>query len=565
MAVVATIIAATLIAAGITGLYLEMLDKFDENSVNIFWDMDGTLARFYAHNACLELMHEEGFFGALAEYETAVKAVDILAKKMGVNVALLSACIDTPYCRQEKEAWCIEHFASTIPVILCKTRVSKAEMVEKILGRKLTKKDILIDDYSANLVDWEEHGGTAIKFRNEINGIGTNGTNFRGPQVFYTWEAKEIVSEILKVAGIPYAKEDLVPMRDRLMQKIEDFLRSKPGMVKEDGVWYEEIYANYDDKISEQTLRTMFQSGDPGFAFYELMDEWYGDEQHRMHYALADELREYLTEFGGRFSGDTEEFLDPEVEDVFQEIVNEYDWDVRLPYDHYLDQPVYANIFVDAGDRNRDFVDNVELYRNLNQPETISDNSGLLLLGKLCGYSKADMIAGMKHCDAIREAQSRLEASLAMARVDATPEAVQIIDGLCNKWQNDLSPDISGFIGTVYQELENLSGDISVVTFLVKTSLRNLIALHENVQAFTAREKAVVIEQGAFCGLYDPWNGGGSVFEIRTDCDIKLPLSNIFSVAPDGTVGNYSVEETYGMCKSAWKEKLLGIVAADEK
>lgn len=45
----------------------------------------------------------------------------------------------------------------------------KPKIAEKILGRKLTKKDILIDDYNPNLIEFQKAGGTAVKYLNGLN------------------------------------------------------------------------------------------------------------------------------------------------------------------------------------------------------------------------------------------------------------------------------------------------------------------------------------------------------------------------------------------------------------
>ena len=48
----------------------------------------------------------------------------------------------------------------------------KRNVITKIKGFKLTKADILIDDYNNNLFAWLAAGGTAIKYLNGINSKG---------------------------------------------------------------------------------------------------------------------------------------------------------------------------------------------------------------------------------------------------------------------------------------------------------------------------------------------------------------------------------------------------------
>ena len=57
--------------------------------------------------------------------------------------------------------------------------------------------------------------------------------------------------------------------------------------------------------------------------------------------------------------------------------------------------------------------------------------------------------------------------------------------------------------------------------------------------------------------MYDLWNGGGSVFEIQLEKDVRLPIKFIRSALPDGEDGNYSVESVYGMCCSVWRPDMV--------
>ena len=47
--------------------------------------------------------------------------------------------------------------------------LTKSQTAEKALGRRLTPKDVLYDDFNPNLEEWQEAGGTPIKVLNGIN------------------------------------------------------------------------------------------------------------------------------------------------------------------------------------------------------------------------------------------------------------------------------------------------------------------------------------------------------------------------------------------------------------
>lgn len=144
----------------------------------IFIDMDGTVADFYQESDCLERMTEEGFFRnlrpmAFAQDLQGMANVGLVDAK---DMYILSACVDTTYCRDEKREWIAEYlpFIKEENILLMNVGENKAEYVEYMLGRDLTKEDILFDDYTKNLNEWEWAGGLGVKALNGINGKSGN-------------------------------------------------------------------------------------------------------------------------------------------------------------------------------------------------------------------------------------------------------------------------------------------------------------------------------------------------------------------------------------------------------
>lgn len=139
--------------------------------MKIFVDMDGTIARFYEADDCLEKMYEEGFFSGLRAYAKGVHFVKKLIL-LGYDVYILSACINTQ-CEKEKHIWLNKY----LPEIDYKHRIflpcglNKAQYIINH-GYNDARVNVLIDDYSRNLDEWNEafgKHGIAIKAINEIN------------------------------------------------------------------------------------------------------------------------------------------------------------------------------------------------------------------------------------------------------------------------------------------------------------------------------------------------------------------------------------------------------------
>jgi len=140
-----------------------MIKKF-----NLYYDMDNTLALFSEsrqhEKLVLEQMYEEGFFASLPPIDDCKSALKFINDAIGdsVEIFILSACIDSPFCKEEKRTWLDEHlpFIKKENIIFTKVGENKTDYI-----RTLPSESILVDDYHKNLVQWEEWGGIAIKKR----------------------------------------------------------------------------------------------------------------------------------------------------------------------------------------------------------------------------------------------------------------------------------------------------------------------------------------------------------------------------------------------------------------
>lgn len=140
----------------------------------LFFDMDGTLARFYEKPNYLEKMYEKGFFFELKPYKW-VQELNKDANRIDwESIYIISACVDTPNCRIEKLAWLRTYLPHLCPenILLCDVGENKAEIIANQLGDMVDDCECwLIDDYSRNIYEWviEHPNFHAIKFVNGIN------------------------------------------------------------------------------------------------------------------------------------------------------------------------------------------------------------------------------------------------------------------------------------------------------------------------------------------------------------------------------------------------------------
>lgn len=168
-----------------------MIDK-----IRIFVDMDSTLARFHDENLYLERMFEKGFFRDLKPFENAVSAIKELVKDNTSEIFILSATVNS--CSlEEKQEW-LDRYLPEIDKehrIFTSLNVPKSEAI----GHRLTDKDILIDDYNKNLLEWQKAGGTSVKAKNNINHKALHGELWKGDLIDITDTAESIVERMTKI------------------------------------------------------------------------------------------------------------------------------------------------------------------------------------------------------------------------------------------------------------------------------------------------------------------------------------------------------------------------------
>lgn len=322
-------------------------------------------------------------------------------------------------------------------------------------------------------------------------------------------------------------------MEEKLREAIAGILDRKLGYDRQPGDTFScEIYADYRDEMDSKTAIRILQSQDPSEAFWEQLSEWYEDYEWQLRFDLEQELREELTADDGPFPRRIAEEANDLLHDLLPELV-EY----QLPEEHYLKQTFRVNIMVDTGDGNYDYTLNSAYpcwYGSCDAP--IDDRAGIVWLAKTQGYTNAKLRRALQQGD-MREPK--------------------------------------GFLQSMRVELANLASAMSTVTFLVELTLKELMELNRLIRLqdregrhYDSRKNPycgyIVLDKATETGLYDPWHGGGSCFEIELEKDVRLPVKYIRSALPDGGDG-YSVEKVYGMCGSAWQRGGIKTIHAPVK
>ena len=320
---------------------------------------------------------------------------------------------------------------------------------------------------------------------------------------------------------------------EKLKRAISEILDMLLGYTRQpDGTFRYEIYTDYRDEMDVKTAIKILESKEPMEVFWNTLDEWYRDYRWTLEDELEETVRSRLTAEDGPYPDGLSNEDDEAIRDVLLEMVC-----FDLPIGHYLKQTFPVDIMVDTGDGNCDYTLNAAYpcwygtYGAL-----IDDRAGIVWLAKTQGYTRGRLQRALRQGDM------------------ANPR---------------------GFLESMRVELANLPSAMSAVTFLVELTLEQLIELNRLIKLqdrdgrhFDSRENPycgyIILDKDTMTGLYDPWQGGGSVLEIQLEKDVKLPVKFIRSALPDGGDG-WPVGEVYGMGGSAWKRGGVKLIHAPVK
>lgn len=423
------------------------------------------------------------------------------------------------------------------------------------------------------------------------------------------------------------------------------------------GLFYEEIYVDYRDKMSTQTIKAILKSEDPRQAFYEELDEAFENSRWEVEDRVLAKLQEDNADLRAAYNEDA---------DLFNEVFMEVFY-AKLPDDHFLDQKVEINIVLDTGDANYDFVLNGFAHSYYGDTEEGVDTvSSLLWLCQQQGISKEKLEEVLEtgeffppHTQALMDRRS--DAISQLKELGHNPQSTssfaqkmpyrsyllqqeqnkkieqrlrrvsQSLDDcalsyeeFCEKWSDTRldsppskeiwacnrdhtlkaskkalielekqksevqtvlqEPDMqeiarlhdelraiseefkpiarseeyqmSKFLKSVILESMNVSSAINALTFPVKMPMEQAISLQEAIRneadlntSYDALQRkgegTIVIGKDARCGLYDSWNGAGSIFEVQLVKPVEIPIRFIHDANVDGSLG-YGLNEIYG-------------------
>lgn len=160
----------------------------------LFLDMDGTLAEW--KTVPLDELYQEGYFYNLKGQANLIRAVKAVSRncREWLELYILSCYLPkSAFALEEKADWC----RKKLPEIPMSNYifVPFGKRKESYVPGIVRKDDILLDDYTPNLLSWQ---GTGIKC---LNGINHSRKTWKGRYIDISWSPEKIADKITEACG----------------------------------------------------------------------------------------------------------------------------------------------------------------------------------------------------------------------------------------------------------------------------------------------------------------------------------------------------------------------------
>lgn len=308
-------------------------------------------------------------------------------------------------------------------------------------------------------------------------------------------------------------------MKD-IKELVKDYLAENHAREKkEDGNYHFEIYVDYRDEIDDSTAQEILESDSSYDILIEKLWDWYQEQEWDIIDDLVDDFKKKVDP---ELLEDADIIEDGNLDDgdIREELMNIVC--VDYPEDWALSQEFCFNIIISNGDDNHDFWLNEHIVDEDGKVDENAEKAGLVWLAKQQGYTLEEVVEALNSNPTIQQ--------------------------------------MKPFLSSINNEVYNGYG-CEVLTFCVKMTLGQAIELKEKMKE--NHNGSIVLDKRATCGLFNLWDGSGSILDISCEKDVEIPFENIWKFYVDKRRSNRydSIHNVYGTDGSFWKNYLKEIKA----
>ena len=304
-----------------------------------------------------------------------------------------------------------------------------------------------------------------------------------------------------------------------LNELVKDYLAENHTWCKKaDGNYHFEIDVDYRDEIEDSIAQEILESNSPRDTLIEKLWDRYQESEWDIIDNLVDDFKEKVDP---KLLDDANIIEDGNLDD---EIIREEFIDIiyiDYPEDWALSQEFCFNIIVSNDDDNYDFWLNEHIIDEDGNIDENAEKAGLVWLAKQQGHTLEELIESLKNEEYVNP----------------------------NKFISSLAAEIFNGYGC------------EALTFCVKMTLEQAIVLKEKMKSNP--NGSVILNKNVTCGLFNPWDGSGSILDIACEKDIEIPFENIWKLYVDERRCNRydSIHNVYGTDSSLWRDCLKEIKA----
>ena len=308
---------------------------------------------------------------------------------------------------------------------------------------------------------------------------------------------------------------------ERLKELLDKIVKANPNGCS--------LYFGYDEKISEDTLKDALDK----------YVEYYNDKTNTEKSSFKDFLSSYIyIEWELDLKEDeeadslAEDALDDDELYELNELLEEEDLSLSAALN---DIPEFKGIRFDIDDIIGDYKINIMFATPAEQNMDMGSIPALI-----AGPSRSDMVYTVA------------DNALSYLIYQQGYKVSDILD----IWKGNMHSD-DPFIKSMISEMANWPEySMAELTVLVKTYDIDLIGeLYINANIELDNDKCIEIPKNAMMGLYNEWQGTGSVLEIEPVKSFIIPVNMVRNIQIEDTRHQYeyTVDDVYGLIGSAWK------------
>lgn len=294
-----------------------------------------------------------------------------------------------------------------------------------------------------------------------------------------------------------------------------------------------ELYASYQDTADflHETLYENRKDKELSTIILEQIDEAFSQER----WQEEDTVLEKAGVLGTEFEEDCRWY--------FRDI-----YPIMSPFNHFLSQDIKVNILLATpDDQKNDCCSIHEQYLAMTDPgaltrpeEALNKETAITWLVKQQGHT-------------LEELKSVLEEYTDFFN---RPEIEALPYDLAHKI---FVENHNEFLSSICEELENHTYYHGALTVLAEMSISDFISMQEG-------NKNIVLSPRSTIGIFNPWNGSGSLLEIQLEKPLTFTTDMIHDVQIEGVKpdNSYTVNQVYGLVGSCWKSPTaIEVISSD--